>query len=821
MLRPNLDAIRELFPAPGDTIVTLGHTTPHDGGAGAFVCLQRSPDADPDTLFDNNGTLIRTLDPLRAWVRIQNGEAVTPQMFGARPFAVSALNGKMEEGVPELRTSHAFGMRDPTGERVVVLGGGPEGGLFQSWVTGQNGALLQLEDAPLSSVGNAQFVLGFDCADAIQAAIDWSVYGTWQTRLAGLPLLEGCKSSGECFIPAGHYLVGREVWLGYGTYDGYYEGASVRGAHAGEGGTILYPTFTDRGVLCLQGLRNPLVERLRFVGLGLEHAQRNQPLPNLQDPYSLEGWADPRWPNNPFSRHSPHAAIVVDPCCGTAPEDSYPPPTYPAWVTDPRHYGRGQSSAVAIRDCKFEGFPVGVVNQPCAYDGNADFTTLEKCTFHFCALPISVGNSQSRNVRVQDCTFNQGLTAITTTLFGACNGQIRGVVENCSFGHMHNLLDCPNSRVAGPLQVVSAYSEYCWRIGRWGRGVAPSASLAFKGGVLSFGMQSLERGIPTTLLDAGYLSRVSFEGTDFHGYCNVAVFGGHAPSYRFDDVSFQPQGDPDADPLWSTNAQAFLASMMLEVSSGHESRPQPGKIYFLYLRDPDGGRLPPTQQGGAEVIWASPRTPQAARRCISAWAHSVAPSQNMDAVLPLPHKWAATAKREATLAGREFSFELSWAQNPAQAQRMGPQPGDVVFDARTKSVLFTSDRQENTIFTQLQNGFRCVGGIYEYASPPTQDDNPIYIGNARLFSLPYDTLARVDKGSPFLKDFKNQVGVTSPQRTLLRPGDLVLEATTEDFHVFPYGQSEVAAVPSDGDLELRDPARRSGTVRLGLFIRKE
>lgn len=802
--------LRDATPPYGVLAECMGYHEPHDGGGGMFLCVERSPLEQYPHDPDNGGTILRTSHPHRVWVRLFDGP-VTPRMFGAHGAAALSLSGAMDAGSRHLQTGHFFGIANPIGWTVMVDGAGPEGAILHSTIEeiSYKGRLTLADIAHANVQGVTQVMMGPDDTKAIQGAIDWSIYGAHQARVAGLQLPPGCPVGGECYIPPGTYLTTDTIWLGYGGPGGVYAGGKLRAARPGPGGVEILATKGDRLAIAVQGARQSTVEGLQLTGPNMGHLMTTGWIPpSIHDPSDASAWVSPSLPPSATGRYSIHAAIAIDPHSGPRPEQSYPDVTYPPWAGSVEPYNKGQSSGVIVQRCVIQGFVAGIANQPCDYDGNGDFTRIRDCTITRCVYPVSVGNTQSRNVEVSNTTASTFHTAITTGIVGRQNGKLGGIISNCSFGDGIQLIDCPNPSVAGPVTMLNCQSEGLWRLGKWGAGVGPKGPLTIRGGIFAFNHQSPEHGIPAELLEAGAPASVTLEDCALVNYQVAAIIGGDTPGLRLDNVRLVPM--PQSLTPWEMRARTFLGGVMFTPSSGHSCRPAHCRIAPGEMHDPDTGQR--IFVGQLDAVELSD-----GKRCLSAWSRQAAPISQPDQVVPIPRLWSALGKGSWDLDGLELTMTMPFEQSAWDAVLQGPNAGDVLWDSASCSIFFVHSREGQQVKATLQNNYRKVDGAVEYFRPITAYGH-IYVGLSRLYMPSHYTQATSHADSPTLTDVGRGDGYGGYLPVDVRVGDYIWQNGQADGAWVHPANSRVVAVGSNS-IDLHGQVRRSGSQRLSFFVR--
>ena len=301
------------------------------------------------------------------------------------------------------------------------------------------------------------------------------------------------------FIPSGSYTISDTIHLGYGNS---YQSISLVGSgktlESTMPGTKLFPTFSDRPCVSIQGGRGTTIDGIYFEGAFHSFAVNNR-LARTDckiDDTVLSAWTDNTLSVNAYSSTAPFACIAVDPFSGSKPSVSYPDVTYPEWTGITTQYEKNASSSTLIKNCKISGFVVGVVIQPSGFDGNGDFNTFENTQIIKCVYGISISNSQARN-------FNMiGLSSIsfcynglTTKTHGAKNGNMSGCIVGANLDRCIYLLDIGVD--VSKLELNSCYAEGAYSLGSIGNSSGANASIMFNNCSFSMsGQMEALRGVP-------------------------------------------------------------------------------------------------------------------------------------------------------------------------------------------------------------------------------------------------------------------------------------------------------------------------------------
>ena len=318
------------------------------------------------------------------------------------------------------------------------------------------------------------------------------------------------------YLPPGHYRTTDTLHLGYGfdfatvalTGDATY-------SYAGKtAGATLLPDAIDRPAINVQGGRGNVIRALSIVGKNADFIRTKIATPAGMTDADPQGWLSPDIGPQGLRKFAPYAAITIDAFSGPAPADGYAAAPVPAFA-DVRlaAHGRLFSSDVIIDRCWIGGFGVGVAVQPCDADGNGDFTKIIASSIGFCVYGVAVGNGQSRNVAIRDCTYVGVHTFLTNRHFGRGVGTLGGPIDNLSGGASYQLMDV-GANAASPLTISHLYFEAQARIGTWSLNAGFNQPLIFQSCAFHLGEGYL--GASTgALLDCGPQGSVRFVGCTF------------------------------------------------------------------------------------------------------------------------------------------------------------------------------------------------------------------------------------------------------------------------------------------------------------------
>jgi hypothetical protein len=634
------------------------------------------------------------------------------------------------------------------------------------WADGRTrslGSVFKETLSVLDKVPEAQFaaIIGFsattDASSDFQNAIDEHIY----------------KDSyvGETLVPRGLYPTSKTLHLGYGI--GFTAGRlrgpgyCYTGTHSFNG-PVVKPSFSDSPALNIQGARGSSVRGLAFLGLNSAFIT-NGALGNLTAPATDDtlgaNWVDPTLNANADTRYAPYAAIVIDGYAGTRPATSYPDVTYPsayvgAGITQ---YGKGASSDVLIEDVYIDGFVVAVAVQPSDADANADFTCLRRVTIQNCRYGVSVGNTQSRNVRLSDVKFNAVHTGLTSRVHGRQNGRFGGVVDNCSFGKTVQVFDFHTISIVGPLTFNNLYAESTWRLGDFIPSTASENSLIFNNPQLDLGDQSTARGIPAKVLGTGSQPVVvMFNGGRVAGYQNVCNLDVSSRDLHLAGTSFAPGNTP---------------TQLYQKAAEHATC---GGLILNQLGKAVGSRAPFRAKWGgwnidtaasAGALLAGPNYPSKRALPTPIYMREHYPALGTpDDTFPVPERVVAISKASVTTTLVNDLLTMTFGSRTDTAFMFyGPLPGDLIWDDQTGTVFKVASRSGLVVTAYIQNNYK--GASFTPITSISMTVGNWYVANSRLYLCDTPCLYDATAGSAVLTNVGSADGTSAFLDTNLVVGD--------------------------------------------------
>jgi hypothetical protein len=649
-----------------------------------------------------------------------------------------------------------------------------------------------------------ELISGDNITLALQAAIDYACYGE----------VSGSKRR-KVKIPGGRWRITAPIHVGYGTS---FTSVVIEGdgmAYRGEAifcGTTIIVDFDNGPAINFQGARASVLRGVSFVGRNGQWIADNQLgalAGALIDDTVAWAWVDPDLPASASSRYAPYAAITIDAYAGVRPGVSYPDVTYPGFLGAQSQYGKSTSSNVLLEDVFISGFVVGVAIQPGDSDSNGDFTKFRRVQIERVQYGVSVGNSQSRNVRMDGIEMSQYFCALTNRRHGRQVGCFGGAVADLSVGQGINIVDVNTSY--GPITFQNLYFEAQWRIGDVVSTSSNDQSIIFDNVQGKFTAQNDVRGVPATVIgSAQQPCRIEFRGGGFNGFPSVMVFS--HPDTRLDGVSLTP-ASRDASPLAST----YLAHAHNALSGGAVVG-----LFAQVLRQ--SVKFKPanldTRALGAAVFAQDGYRLGSRANCIphGVSAASAALEGVADVVRP-PRVVGQVGKSSlvvCSVSGRTLTMQFS-SRTDAQFQLFGPDNGDVLLDSLTNTVFFVRSRTGTTVTAEAQNNYRAGALLLDAWSPSS---GTLYWINSRVYTPPYYLRGDLTSGSASITTCARDDGFAAWFDEQIAVGDRVFVSETTDRFIHPNDTAVTARDQSAGTITLVGNAARSQTRRrFDLFVR--
>lgn len=650
-----------------------------------------------------------------------------------------------------------------------------------------------------------------DDTAAIQAAINAAIYN------GSVSQSTGAKKTVR--IPAGNYVISDTIQLGYGTSFSsvVVEGDGYRYRNASNfNGTCITVTFSDRPAFNVQGARGTVIRGIGFTGLLVNYIDTNNMGANtapLIDDTVAANWNDPALSTTQDSRYAPYAAITIDAYSGVKPATSYPNVNYPAFLGAVTQYGKNYSSDVLIEDVYVQGFTVAVANQPCDADGNGDFTLLRRCYFEKCKWGVSVGNTQSRNVRIEQLKASRMFSVLTNNQHGRQQGKFGGEIADLTIFGAINIFQF-GSFYAGPITFTNLYAESLWRLGDQAATSSNEVAFVFNACEFSLTAQIDARGVPATVLGGRQnVGSFVFNGCVFSGYPSVVSMNFSGLEFR-GGTFFRNDTRTNAYEQFAHNATC--GGLVLSSLNNPEYSDLRSKFYNL-----DTGAVEPVTARTA--LWRAGTR----KNCIPFYAMNVgASSEVYDSFVSVTKYFSGVTSKSSlssltlsdkTLTGT-FSARADWAY-----MNDGPLPGDVIWDDETGMVFFVRSRTGTTFIAEAQNNYKDngSGGFTTVTAFSTSSGN-LYFRNSRLYTPTYYLRGDTTAGNTTISNVARDDGYAAWFDAQIAVNDAFAIRATQDrwlSNANPFIAARDQSVPSI-TLVSATGLRTETRIRFDLFIRQ-
>ncbi|TNC52987.1 hypothetical protein FHG66_01490 [Rubellimicrobium rubrum] len=548
---------------------------------------------------------------------------------------------------------------------------------------------------------------GSDITQALQLAINAAAYG----------LAPGTQATtGEVLIDLRAGLVSGTIQVGYGISGGSAEfrRVAVRGLGRSYSndphhmGTRITSTVTDGPTFAISAGRFSSISDLSIVGVAFA-AFQGIGAAGLA-PTQAATWDAALTASGvtPGRRFAPHAAIAIDPYCGTAPAGAYPVVTLPSFITNTSQYGRQGSSMTRIERVGIYGFEVGVVQTPADHDNNGDFLTLRDCDMQYLKWAVSVGNNQARAVSGQNCTFLFCFAHLTNNQHGRQRGTVSGVWAGCGFaGFLGKLIELGDLFFGGGLRYEDCDVESLHRIGDIVGSSSNEKEVMFTNCTVNFRHNDMNV-VPANVLAGPTKGQVRFIGGDIAGFPSML-------SFRVDQIVLEGttliSAEAHAKDYEKIAHNATMGGLVVPLLN-HQTQTVRFEPYNLATGNPlltrvavnSGYRF--TGRDFLCPLYAGPVLRQDDYLTRSMVGHR-----------PYFYRSDAIGAQitGATRNQRTITFTSTRLGNINDRQQWGYMPGDIIRDAATGTVMVirSTDTATGVIDAELQTNYVLNGGGYD------------------------------------------------------------------------------------------------------------
>ena len=655
-----------------------------------------------------------------------------------------------------------------------------------------------------------------DSTAAIQAAIDWVIYKNLSYNYL--------NSAGSVHIPGGIYKTTDTIQCGYGeTFHSilvYGDGKRYR-CESGFSGTGIVPTFSDRPVFAVSGGRYTTIRGLSIKGLNYNwitsHNLGAYAAPTLND-LIASNWVDPSFAAAASSQYAPYCAIAIDPYAGIAPATAYPNVTFPSWSGITTQYGKAFSSCTVMEDVEISGFVVGIANQPCNSDGNGDFTKMVRVNIECCQYGISIGNTQSRLVHLQDGWIDQCHTGIVTGINGKKLGKPQVLVESCELSSIIYWMNIPDMPYGTGMAFKNCYGEVIYSLGTCTSAGAGLGPIVFDNCEFSFTSWDY-RGIPASIFS------YSNGGIDFRSCAFSSTVVATSVAVNFYMIDAAPENLSIDNCLVISGAAAtkyyekygINATAGIVVARGFTNLAK-FSVHNTYAFNLNTGASVGQRSVNQTATLSNRQT------CFHIYAKQVqcAEPYTNDGGFPFKSSPFAIDKTLITTIStsvKTVTVNLTGAIGGTyQLQQQGGDVGDVVYDDETQTTFVVSSRTGSTITLIAQTNLDVSGNLLV---APTKTGNfwcincrmytPFYVtyGDLSTASATISNVARPDGYNAYLTSADNGVQI----------GDFVFGGSGSAINKVSPGAANITNVTA-GTIVTPTVATYTATrQRMDLFVR--
>lgn len=652
----------------------------------------------------------------------------------------------------------------------------------------------------------------FDLQPAIQAAVDWLLFGSL-----------GVSGSvrGRLRVPAGILRIDRPIHINYGLayrtllFEG--EGILRAGEHA-QTGTAIVTTFGDAPAIAVTAGLDVIIKQMSIVGINSEHiADTINAGPISMSHLDPSAWVDPGLPASASSRYAPYAAIAIDPYSGPQPVVHYPDVEFPAGMEATPQYDKPPSTQVTIEDVRIDGFVVGIVVQPGDYDGSGDFMHFTRVQIWWCTYGISWGNSQARSTSITDCTFAFCHTAIATSVHGKRIGMPQFAVLNCSFMTGIQVFEVNNLGYGLGPTFISCFSEAMYRLGVCNGQSKDSCGLTFRS--CEWGFTWWDRyGVPTWVLEMMGGHQVIFDTTFFYntaaarGYLGFRCSGSGLlaePARQLQFIGCQTIAPETGANLAERCAQNGTLGIAISLGNTSMDRFSITNGYLTNLDDNTDGPFP---------ILHTEQTVAPRQYCAPVYA------KKLKSLINGNDPGIDVAWRNRTIAittvvstvGRVVTFTSAGA-TAASLAHSGGDVGDVLVYSGQGAAFIVKSRTGTTLVMEAATGFDMDG---ELLTPVEAGGSGLYAINCRRYVPSVVLYGDITSGSPVIENIVMGSGAAP---------NLDAQFETGDF-IFVDDEVDKIIEPADATLVTIDNVGKELTfggnflltrarMRLGVFVR--
>ncbi|WP_287285701.1 hypothetical protein [Mesorhizobium sp.] len=510
-------------------------------------------------------------------------------------------------------------------------------------------------------------------------------------------------------------------------------------------------------------------------------------------------------------RFSPHCGISIDAYIGDSPVSPYPAYTPPEWTGATGGYTKTSSTMTSFDGVEVIGFNTAFGNSLGDAASNGDFSSWNKCRVEDCKYAWSVGGTQSRTIEIKNSQAARVHTVFTNYKHGELSGRYGGLISNVSVGCAVQIVDFAGSAFLAGMAISNLYGESMWRMGNISSAASYEYPIRWSGGLQSYLWQDTY-GSPGWFLEGTTMAEITLSQIAFTLVPSVLTF---RPDNTVIDkcVLNQTARDDTITNLYEAYAHNALGGgFVVGCWNSAQNIKEQNPVF----------RPVNVETGVLETIRAlqSDYTLTTREYCLPIYLRRFRPaSEPMGAAYTrgVPSQSIAKSSLSSmTRSGRLITM-VHTSLSDARALDRGWNPGNILVDLASGTVLFIYSRIGTTVKAIMQNNYK-VSDEDESFTTFDLAAGTMNILNANIFALPFTTTGTVTSGSAVITGVTNLAG-SSAHISAIQVGDFYMGWSNTG--LFSETNSVVTAVDTGaGTITLTGNATRSASnVDLMLWSR--
>lgn len=687
------------------------------------------------------------------------------------------------------------------------------------------------------SEGSAGTWTGTDNTTAIQNAIDAVTYFKLADRLSFRRAVQG--SSLTAPVASLAYRITKTLQLGYGDQ---FITTRIEGPGRAIGSgysPILLCDFSNGPGIAVNGQRDCVIQGISLWGRNWDWINQNSMgsvSGAVNDDTVAANWVGSATGGPTISpvadnQYTQYVGIAVDPYAGAAPgTNPYPNITRPSYAGGGTIYNNGApSSNTLLRNVGIHGFVVGFGVQTGNFDSNGDFSRTDNCVFENNKICIAVGNTQSREVSSQGCSFANAFCIWDTVTYGHQNGKLGTCMLGCDASQCISIFNLCSTSISGPVVFDACYLEAGYRIGDIAANAEAETSVTFNNCQFDFSGQNptYTRGVPAQMLGGtNQHINIQFFGGVLTNYWSVCSISFSGEDITFNGTATFPQNYPTVRAVsYQCLAHNATAGGLVLGGFGRNDVKPSNRFKF-----PQMNADTVTDNG---AVFVGRRQNSSSRPfCACVYTEYLTELSQNDGVgvwFPKPNQVGSSFIDKTTITGASLTnssgkmvlvFTIPGSPTAFALQYYGPQNGDVLWDDQTGSVFFVRSTTAGAITAVLQNNYKTVAGVASTKTAVSLNTGNFYICNSRFYTPTNYTQGDFTNASTSVTNVGNALAQNSWVTTDIVLGDILYNDDTRS-NLFASTSGLLTGVAA-GTLTLTSPGATltAAKQRLGLFIRK-